>query len=318
MKCANNNSMQRFCSRFLAYTAVRPHSHKLYLWNTLLSLASLYSVVATPLLIVFPSARYAGHATVEALLDIAFLFGVFIKLRTTHISRDGDAHSAFYSARVYMRSSDFTVDLIAALPLEQLASAIGRAANADAPTLDALRWLQLLRALRGLYVIRRMRELRGANVVRVVQMLAGFLVFAHYLGLFWYALAVWPLQASPAAQPLHPWLWQNETLYDSATLYVCSLYWALAVMTNLKGNSAHESRQCLYESDVVVAPLRERIFTIFVFVIGATFYSVIYGNIGQFVSNLYQAGQRYKRRVAEIEEFIRFHGLSSELGSKIH
>ena len=103
MKRANNNSMQRFCSRFLAYTAVRPHSHKLYLWNTLLSLASLYSVVATPLLIVFPSARYAGHATVEALLDIAFLFGVFIKLRTTHISRDGDAHSAFYSARVYMR-----------------------------------------------------------------------------------------------------------------------------------------------------------------------------------------------------------------------
>ena len=62
------------------------------------------------------------------------------------------------------------------------------------------------------------------------------------------------------------------------------------------------------ESDVVVAPLRERIFTIFVFVIGATFYSVIYGNIGQFVSNLYQAGQRYKWRVGRRDR--RIHSLS--------
>jgi hypothetical protein len=33
---------------------------------------------------------------------------------------------------------------------------------------------------------------------------------------------------------------------------------------------------------------------------------------------LYQAGQRYKRRVAEIEEFVRFHDLSPVLGAKMH
>ena len=54
-----------------------------------------------------------------------------------------------------------------------------------------------------------------------------------------------------------------------------------------------------------------------VFIIGATFYSIIYGNIGQFVANLYQAGARYKKRMAEIDEFVRFHNLSGELGTRI-
>ena len=52
--------------------------------------------------------------------------------------------------------------------------------------------------------------------------------------------------------------------------------------------------------------------------LGATFYSIIYGNIGQFVANLYQSGVRYKRRMAEIDEFTRFHGLSRDLAHKIH
>ena len=118
-------------------------------------------------------------------------------------------------------------------------------------------------------------------------------------------------------QTLRPWLWHNETAHDSAALYVCSLYWALAVMTNLKGPSAHESRRCLHDEPLVLTPLRERLYTIVVFIVGATFYSVIYGNIGQYVSNLYRSGQRYRARVAEIQEFLRFHGVSRELSVKI-
>lgn len=42
----------------------------------------------------------------------------------------------------------------------------------------------------------------------------------------------------------------------------------------------------------VPLPLQERVYTIMVFIIGATFYSILYGNIGQVVSNLYQSGLR--------------------------
>lgn len=103
-------------------------------------------------------------------------------------------------------------------------------------------------------------------------------------GCFWYAMVVRELQATPEIQSLHPWMWLDEGPYETATLYVCALYWALSIMyvgqdlnspcwaksfahlcrhprllasaavgcrTNLKGINAHESRQCLYV-DVMV------------------------------------------------------------------
>ena len=200
-------------------TQLPAHSILLSWYTSFLACASIYSVVATPLLIVFPLARYDGHAAVEACLDAAFTLGVIIKLRTTYVSRDGTSHSAAFSACQYLKGQ-FTVDALGALPFEPIASAIFSSADRE-----GLLWLHLLRAFRGLYILRRLRSLRGANVVRVVQMLAGFLIFAHYLGLFWYALVVWPLQEEQSVQSLRPWLWHNETVEDSAALYVCSLYW---------------------------------------------------------------------------------------------
>ena len=92
----------------------------------------------------------------------------------------------------------------------------------------------------------------------MTKLLVGFVIFGHYLGCFWYAIVVWPLQTSLEVTDLHPWMWQDATPVDELTLYVCSLYWALAAMTNLKGNSAHESRQCLYHDPEVPTPLQER------------------------------------------------------------
>ena len=50
-----------------------------------------------------------------------------------------------------------------------------------------------------------------------------------------------------------------------------------------------------------------------VFIAGAVIYSFIYGNIGQFIQNLYSSGQRYRKRMDEINEFVRFHNLPATL-----
>ena len=89
----------------------------------------------------------------------------------------------------------------------------------------------------------------------------------------WYAIAIAPLVSSPSVNAMQPWLWRegygdSESAYDSATLYVCSLYWALSVMTNLKGINAHESRQCFWADPLVTHPLEERVWTIGVFLFG--------------------------------------------------
>ena len=99
--------------------------------------------------------------------------------------------------------------------------------------------------------------------------------------------------------------------------WICSLYWALAVMTNLKGLTAHEARDCFRWKPDVIDPFGERLYTIMVFICGAVFYSFIYGNIGQFLESMYASGQRYRKRMDEINEFVRFHGLPPSLTHKI-
>jgi hypothetical protein len=99
-------------------------------------------------------------------------------------------------------------------------------------------------------------------------------------GLLWYTIAIKPIESSDELAPT-AWLWDEPSTYNVATRYICALYWALAVMTSLKGIGSHETRQCLWIDPLIIRPLEERIFTIFTFVFGATFYSIIYGNIGQ-------------------------------------
>ena len=88
-------------------------------------------------------------------------------------------------------------------------------------------------------------------------------------------------------------------------------------MTNLKGLPAHEDRQCFRYKPDVLFPRWERIFTIFIFVFGAVFFSFIYGNIGQFIEAATASGQRYRKRMDEINEFVRFHNLPPQLQFKI-
>lgn len=91
------------------------------------------------------------------------------------------------------------------------------------------------------------------------------LLLAHLFGLMWYAVTIYPLERSLSAYgpngepPLgFEWWWlEPDTTYSVSVRYVCSLYWALSVMTSLKSNSAHESRQCLYHTDHTVPCVAE-------------------------------------------------------------
>lgn len=140
--------------------------------------------------------------------------------------------------------------------------------------------VSLLRVMRIGRLMRRLSSLNGANFLRIVYLIYLFILCGHWLGLVWYALAIRPIEASPAFDSLRPWLWtlEEDSNYFVALRYVCSLYWALSVMTNLKGPPAHETRQCLWhepETSFMVNPLGERVYTIFVFIIGCVLFSCI-------------------------------------------
>lgn len=158
------------------------HSWLRQRWLWLLCIAALYSVVATPLLICFSRFRYQGHLEVEGTLDAIFILDFIIRLRTTHVDVGGQAFTARASAMRYLCRYG-QVDALAAMPFEQLTSfAACSGGRCSASTVEGLRWIHMLRVLRGRHILSELEQIQGANVLRVVQMLVGFLVFAHYLG----------------------------------------------------------------------------------------------------------------------------------------
>lgn len=231
-------------------------------------------------------------------------------------------------AKNYLRSW-FLADLLSSIPIDRIlrrsltsTTVMNGSSAMRLQPITAIEVLGLLRIMRVGRLMRKLSSLTGANFLRIVYLMYMFLLFGHWLGLLWYAIAIRPIEASAEYDTLQPWVWtfEEDELYFVAVRYVCSLYWALSVMTNLKGPGAHETRQCLVHSPLdsfVVNPLGERVYTIFVFIIGCVLFSCIYGNINQFIQNLYASGLRYRKRMEELDEFAKFHRLSPQLRCKI-
>lgn len=67
----------------------------------------------------------------------------------------------------------------------------------------------------------------------------------------------------------------------------------------------------------VVHPLEERTYTILVFIVGASFFSFIYGNIAQFIQSYGAAGVAYRKRMQDADEIARFYRITPLLQSRL-
>ena len=243
---------------------------------------------------VFSEARWAHHGTVDVLLDVLFCLDMLIRFRTSFRDHGYDVTSTSTIARHYL-ATWFVPDILSSIPVDQLLLTIAHdqlmsPLDSGSARVKPITWvdvISLLRVLRTGRLVRKLSSLNGANFLRVCCLMYLFVLCGHFLGLIWYVIAVRPLEADEQYDSLEPWLWtleESKSAYFVALRYVCSLHWALSVMTNLKGLPAHETRQCLWHEpnvSFVLNPLAERVFSIMVFIIGAMLFSYICGNINQ-------------------------------------
>ena len=110
---------------------------------------------------------------------------------------------------------------------------------------DFVRLLRLLRVYRLLHQLDQLAHLQKfGNVLRLMQYLMSFVTIGHWFGCAYFAVAISPVYNRNDAMGDDDWVWLDDSEEDTRVLYICSLYWAMSVMTNLKGLPAHESRQC--------------------------------------------------------------------------
>lgn len=246
----------------------------LFAWDGLVCAAAVYLTTFQPLVLVFPEARWDGSRALDALIDALLLADVVVRARTSFFEQGYDVTDGWRVTLRYLRGWA-CADLLSALPLYS--------ALASAPSLTMLRLLSLGRPLRVYTRLLSSRHLTRWPLLSVLVPVASlvylFLLCAHWLALGWYVIAIAPLAAQPLPPSLQPpdgWWWElpagasaDERAYAWGVRYVCSVYWALSVMTSLKTSSAHESRHCLARQPLVTAPLQERSYTVMVFLVGS-------------------------------------------------
>lgn len=245
-------------------------------WDWMLCLFVLYTAIYTPLQLVFPEEiLWEGEEAFGILLDGLFMLDILIKLRTSYRDHGYDIIDRRKIRRNYL-CGWFSLDLVSSFPLDTI---LKRSSIKITGGLDNLLTLfACLRILRIGRLVRKINSLSGANMLRVLQMMAGFVLGGHWLGLGWYAIAIKPLEQEPFDGTMWWWLEpdQRHGIRNVWARQNCALYWALTVMTNLKGVGTHETggRMCLVSSPEARI-LVERWYTILVFICGAVFYSII-------------------------------------------
>lgn len=307
----------------------QPEGWRIRLWDSVVALGVFYSILFLPLAVVFVQARWSGHRTLDSCIDSMLMIDVVVRLRTSYNDRGYEVTDQKLIAYQYLRTW-LVFDLLSSIPFSSFwgnGEPLRQDVTAVSVAVSSVEWLSLLRLLsvgrlvRTLSWIFAMRFIRRhellATLLKVGCLLFFYCLIAHYLGLGWYVIAVRPVEADANFDNVHDWYWLDSQgfsdTYITGVRYTCAVYWALAVMSNLKGHGAHETRQCLYHDPLIVNPLGERTYTIFAFILGASFFSFIYGNIAQFVQAYYRPGAIHDKRMADADAIAHFYSVTPEL-----
>ncbi len=131
------------------------------------------------------------------------------------------------------------------------------------------------------------------SAFRIVVWLIGFLLMAHWLacGFFFIAKAVSEDETWAESQ----WGIPSSDL-DQVSIhekYVTSLYWSLTTLTTVGYGDIHP------ENDA------ERMYGIFMFVVGAVVYASIFANVTSLLGKFDEAKNRFTDTVSSVAEFFR-------------
>ena len=195
-------------------------------WEWLLSLLILHYSIYQPLTLVFDEVKWTGAQSIITVTDVLCIFDIAIRFRTSFRYRGYDVTDPRSIAGSYLRGF-FCLDVVSSAPLDDILATCGCVSD---DTVSILGLVKLLRLLRVRSLIRKVDRLSFANLFRIFQNIFGLLLFAHWLGLCWYAIAIKPLEHrydpdDPGFSAIHDgtkWHWlSDEPSVQVRYIYAC-------------------------------------------------------------------------------------------------
>jgi len=283
-------------------------------WGVWIMLLTLYSVIIIPFSIGFEF-NTPILDTLDGVVDGFFLLDIMMKFRTL----DEAGPELYFADPIvialrYLRSW-FVLDLVSSLPLESI-SLLG--SHNDSKNGQFLRLARVCRFLRFLKLMRLFKFTKLSKTVttelgphryimhQLIILFGSLLYVGHFFGCFWAFVAYnnhhgledsWmaPLPAGPL----------SLAEADIVNQYTASVYWAFTTITTVG------------YGDIKPTNDYEKLYSIIIMVIGAALFSFIVGNVSNLAYQLSVLKQVQKKKVSEINEYVKEQRLGYNLSNSI-
>ncbi|KAE8884866.1 hypothetical protein PF005_g25246 [Phytophthora fragariae] len=260
---------------------VNPHSALYKIWQLITLIIIIYQSIMLPFNLAFGS---NDTTAIDILMSSIFALDIIIAFNTP-VVEDTDEMSyimnRWHIASIYLRGW-FFFDLLACTPFDYILLLVNNSKSnlSVLGLLKALRVPRLLRLVRLLRVakvfkirpeLRRwLQYSRHANLLRLVRLVASFLVINHYVACFWFGLVM-----SEETRALDP-------STDSLHLYIVAFYSTLLVVMG---------------QNITVFQESEYLFCILAMVVGAVLMAVVFGNVAILIANYYESQSSHQKKM---------------------
>ncbi|XP_015770277.1 PREDICTED: potassium voltage-gated channel subfamily H member 2-like [Acropora digitifera] len=243
-------------------------------------------------------------AVANLLVDLFFIIDIPINFRSAVIVKD--TYEVITNAKriaiLYLKSW-FLVDFVAAIPLDFFAHAL---LDLQATTLTGL--LKTARLLRLVRVTRKIDRYSEYGVAAIFLLMCLFTLTSHWLACVWHAIGQVEARdntgwlaalADEIGKPINE---SNLSSGPSLSIrYISSLYFTLSSLTTVGfGNIAPSTND-------------EKIFVVFVMIMGALMYASIFGNLTVILQRLCVQSSKQHGDLHLIREFAKFHKIPTVL-----
>ena len=274
-------------------------------WDLTVLFMILYSAVTVPFRICFSAEAEGWLLVFEIFVSLIFCVDVIFNFNQAYLIDDKWIISRSRIASRYLRSW-FWIDAPSSVPIELITLLAATEANSQLTLLRFLRMFRLLRLLRLLKIdvyIARIEDTFEINLVslRILGMVTRLLFMVHFLGCFWWYVAICSLEAGYETS----WtLAYNGGAAMEAPVnlqYRYSVYWALTTLTTVG------------YGDLTPQNDWERDYCMLAMLIGAMMFGYMVSTIGSMVATLDKEAAIKEDRMDAVKEWMASRNIQQKL-----